>query len=145
MVTLYKSIVVPQLEYAASVWQSGKCEILDRVQRRGLAMCLGVPATASLEALEVEAGVLPLDLRREELAVREFGKIYAEQDTQPIKQALKEWEEARHERTERYISPFGKMAIQMADTCAHTGMVVNHHHHHIHFIVRCPLLRVGLV
>ena len=106
MVRLYKSIVVPQLEYAASVWQSGKCEILDRVQRRGLAMCLGVPATASLEALEVEAGVLPLDLRREELAVREFGKIYAKQDTQPIKQALKEWEEARDERTERYISPF---------------------------------------
>ena len=88
-------------------------------------MCLGVPATASLEALEVEAGVLPLDLRREELAVREFGKIYAKQDTQPIKQALKEWEEARDERTERYISPFGKMVIQMADTCAHTGMVVN--------------------
>ena len=36
MIRLYKSIVVPQLEYAASVWQSGKCEILDRVQRRGL-------------------------------------------------------------------------------------------------------------
>ena len=70
MIRLYKSIVVPQLEYAASVWQSGKCELLDRVQRRGLAMCLGVPATASLEALQVEAGVLPLDLRKEELAVR---------------------------------------------------------------------------
>ena len=77
MIRLYKSIVVPQLEYAASVWQSGKCELLDRVQRRGLAMCLGVPATASLEALQVEAGVLPLDLRREELAVKEFGKICA--------------------------------------------------------------------
>ncbi|MEW8548699.1 MAG: reverse transcriptase family protein, partial [Candidatus Thiodiazotropha sp.] len=77
MVRLYKSIVIPQLEYAAPVWQSGQCEALDRVQRRGLAMCLGVPATASLEALEVEAGVLPLDLRREELAVRELGKICA--------------------------------------------------------------------
>ena len=28
MVRLYKSIVVPQLEYAASVWQSRRCEIL---------------------------------------------------------------------------------------------------------------------
>ena len=59
MVRLHKSIVVPQLEYAASVWQSGRCETLDRVQRRGLAICLGVPATSSLEALQVEAGVLP--------------------------------------------------------------------------------------
>ena len=39
MERLYKSIVVPQLEYAAPVWQSGKCKVLDRVQRKGLAMC----------------------------------------------------------------------------------------------------------
>ena len=46
---LYKSIVIPQLENAALVWQAGKCEVLDRIQRRGLAICLGVPATASLK------------------------------------------------------------------------------------------------
>ena len=86
-------------------------------------MCLGVPATASLEALQVEAGVLPLDLRREELAVREFGKICAKQDTQPIKKALKEWEEAQEETTEKYISPFGMMNIQMADMCAYADIV----------------------
>ena len=33
--------------------------------------------TASCEALEVQAGVLPLDLRREELAIRECTKIMA--------------------------------------------------------------------
>ena len=125
MVRLYKCIVVPQLEYAAAVWQSGKSELLDRVQRRGLAMCLGVPATASLEALQVEAGVLPLDLRREELAVREFGKICAKRDTQPVKKALKEWEETQEGTTERYISPFGRMAIQMADMCAQTDISCN--------------------
>ena len=69
MVRLYKSIVVLQLEYAASVWKAGRCEILDRVQRRGLTMCLRVPAAVSWEALEVEAGMLPQDLRREVLAV----------------------------------------------------------------------------
>ena len=74
MVRLCKSIVIPQLEYAAPVWQTSRCEVLDRVQRRGLAMCLGVPATAGLDALEIEAGVLLLDVRREELVVREFGK-----------------------------------------------------------------------
>lgn len=34
-------------------------------------MCLGAPGTAGVEALEVEAGVKPLELRREELAVRQ--------------------------------------------------------------------------
>ena len=81
------------------------------MHRRGLAMCLAVPGTASLEAVEVEAGVLQLDLRRRELAVREFGKICAKQGAQPIKQALVEWKEAREETTERYVSTFGKMVI----------------------------------
>ena len=116
MVRLYKSIVVPQFEYAASVWQSGRCETLDRVQRRGLAICPGVPATSSLKTVEVEAGVLPLDIRREELAVRGFGNICTKQDTQPIKQALKEWEEIQEVSSERYISPLGKIQIQIADT-----------------------------
>ena len=100
-----------------------KCELLDRVQHGGPAMCPGVPATASSEALQVEVGVLPLDLRREELAVREFRKICAKRDTQPVKKALKEWEEAQEETTEKYILPFGMIPIQMADMCEYADIV----------------------
>ena len=46
--------------------QIGNCSPLEKIQRKGLAMCLGVPGTAGLEALEVEAGVKPLELRKEE-------------------------------------------------------------------------------
>ena len=73
--------------------------------------------------LLVETGVLPLDLRREELAVRDFGKICAKRDTQPIKKALKEWEDAQEETTEKYILPFGMMPIQMANMCAYADIV----------------------
>ena len=59
MLQLYKALVVPQLEYAALVWQIGNCTNLDRVQRKGLAMCLGVPSTVGIEALQVEAEVKP--------------------------------------------------------------------------------------
>ena len=37
MIQLYKSLVLPHLEYAASVWQIGNCEQLNKVQRK----CLG--------------------------------------------------------------------------------------------------------
>ena len=67
MMRLYKRIAVPQVEYAASV--------LHIIQGKGLAICLGVPATTSLKAIEVEAGVSPLDLRREELAGREWENL----------------------------------------------------------------------
>ena len=58
----------------SSLWQIGNCEQLNKVQRKCLALCLGIPSIAGLEALEVEAGVKPLDLRREDLAVREITK-----------------------------------------------------------------------
>ena len=54
-------------------------------------MCLGVPATSALNAVEVEAGVLPLELRREELSIREGGKIMSKDNSQPIKELWNEW------------------------------------------------------
>lgn len=46
MLQLYNAMITPQLEYAAPVWQVGNyCEPLNRVQRKGLSMCLGVPGT----------------------------------------------------------------------------------------------------
>ena len=38
-------------------------------------MCLGVQSTAGLEALDVEAGFKSLELRKEELAIRQAAKI----------------------------------------------------------------------
>ena len=46
-------------------WQIGNCSPLEKIQRKGLALCLEVPGTAGLEVLEVETGVKPLELRRE--------------------------------------------------------------------------------
>ena len=66
-----------------------QCAIIDRVKQRRFPICLGVPATGSLEAFEVEAGILPLDLRREELKVREFGKTLQKRDTQPINRSTR--------------------------------------------------------
>ena len=120
LLTLYQSLVTPRLEYAAAVWQTGNCESLEKVQRQGLALCLGLPKTSGVEALEVEAGILPLSLRREELAIREMGKIMAKDDTQKIKSTFEDWRE--NAGREKFISPFGKMFMQMNDMQANTGV-----------------------
>ena len=82
MIKLYKSMAVPHVEYAASVWQIGECDRLEKIERKGL----GCPSTASCDALEVQTGVLPLNLRRQELSIRECTKIMAKANTEPIKQ-----------------------------------------------------------
>ena len=123
MLQLYKALVVPQLEYAAPVWQVGNCGSLEKIQRKGLALCLGIPGTAGVEALEVEAGVKPLDLRREELAVRQAAKIMTKDEDSYIKRSWDRFIDS--DTTEHKISPFGKMNLQVADMISNTGIALH--------------------
>ena len=66
--------------------------------------------TASLEAMEVMSGVIPLDFRREEIAIRDIGKINSYSTKIPIKNQLDKWK--RKETTDRHISPLGLMCLQ---------------------------------
>ena len=94
MLQLYKALVIPQLEYAAPVWQIGNCSHPEKIQRKGLALCLGFPGTAGLEALEVEAGVKPLELRREELAIKQAAKIMSKENDACINKAWNTYTES---------------------------------------------------
>ena len=76
-------------------------------------MCLGVPGTAGTEALEVEAGVKPLCIRREELSVRQEERTLMKTDNTPKKISWRSFID--NDRTERKISPFGKMNVHVAD------------------------------
>ena len=80
---------------------------------REKALCLGVPGTADLEALEVEARIKPLELRREELAIRQATKIMSKENDSCINKCWNSFAES--EIIERKISSFGKMNIQIAD------------------------------
>ena len=114
MICPYRALIVPQLEYAAPVWQMGNCSGLEKVQRKGLAMCLGIPRTAGLEALEVEGGVKPLELRREELAVRQAAKIITKSDDLSIKICWDRFVDSQS--VERKVSTY------LADMISNTGI-----------------------
>ena len=50
--------------------------MLNTVQRKGLSIILGlIPSTVSLEAMEVMSGVIPLNVRREEIAIRHWKNL----------------------------------------------------------------------
>ena len=114
--------MIPQIEFAAPVWQnSSSVEVLNKIQRKGLSLCLGVPAAAALDALEVETSVLPLNLRREELSIRETGKIMAKDNNQVIKQMWNDWRN-EYRGKEKYMSPFGLADLQLQDLETNTGI-----------------------
>ena len=83
---------------------------------------MGVPTTAGLKALEVEAEVLPLDLRREDLAVTEITKIMAKDNGQKIAECFQTWKAMIEEAQERILSPFRMAYMQLNDTISNTGI-----------------------
>jgi hypothetical protein len=78
LLRIYNSLVRSIIEYGCPVWQITPTENmkkLDAIQGKGLSICLGLPATSGREAMEVEGNILPVDLRIEEIEVREIAKI----------------------------------------------------------------------
>ena len=89
LLRLYSTLVRTIMEYGSTIWQCSKSTaLLDRVQRKALFLCLGLPSTSSLEAMEVAAGILPLEFRFAETAVRDIAKIQSKSMDNPIKQTL---------------------------------------------------------
>ena len=70
--------------------------------------------------MEVEAGVTPLDIRREELSVWLAAKIIMKDTSQCIK---KSWDNSvERDSTEIQLSSFGQMSIQLADMVSNTDI-----------------------
>ena len=76
---LYKVCVRPALEYACVIWNDAsahlKTALIDSIQHRVLARAMGVRRATGREALEVETGVEPLELRRKMLTARTYQKL----------------------------------------------------------------------
>jgi ribonuclease HI len=87
---------------------------LEAIQRKGFSICLGLPATSGREAMEVEGNSLPVDLRIEEIAVREIAKIQSKNIASPVKQQLEEYL-SRDDIYQQQESPFGKAINQTVD------------------------------
>ena len=78
MTQLYKSIILSKLDYGSFIYGSAPksyIKMLDPIQNEGLRLCLGAYKTSPAESLGVEAGILPLELRREQLALQYVLKL----------------------------------------------------------------------
>ncbi|XP_063442763.1 uncharacterized protein LOC134723057 [Mytilus trossulus] len=113
---LYYSLVRSVMEYCSPAWQIAEpkdLQKLDRVQRKALILCMDMPTTSGREALEVESGVMPIDLRLEQIAIKDIAKIKSKSAQEPIKQQLVRYEE--HDAYDKYPTPMCKALSQAAE------------------------------
>ncbi|WP_230209703.1 reverse transcriptase domain-containing protein [Solemya velum gill symbiont] len=87
MLQLYRALIRSRLDYGCQVYNSASPSVksrLDTIQAQGLRICLGVPRTTPNEALQVEAGEMPLQLRRDQLSATYYVKSLALPTTHPL-------------------------------------------------------------
>ena len=67
MIIVYKAMILSVIDYGCEIYDSA-CKSrkwsLDRIQNQALRLCTGALRCTSIEALEVDCGLFPLDLRR---------------------------------------------------------------------------------
>ena len=78
LLKIYRSHIRSKLDFGCVVYGSARpsaLESLDRVQNAALHTCLGAFRTSPIPSLHVEAGELPLYLRRQQLSLQYIVKL----------------------------------------------------------------------
>jgi hypothetical protein len=78
LLKLYRTLVRSKLDYGCIVYGSARSsyrQSLDRTQNAAFHICLGAFRTSPIPSLHVEAGELPLDLRRRKLTLQYIIKL----------------------------------------------------------------------
>ena len=122
LIELYFTLIRSVMEYGCSIWQTvarPDLRKLENIQRKALALCLDLPGTASREAMEVAAGVVPLDLRFCEIAIRDIAKIAAKRQDDPLKTLLNKYTE--EESWDSVVTPVGLAMSQVIEMKTVTG------------------------
>ena len=88
LIRLYDSLCRSKLDYGCQIYSSAcksKLKELDVVHNLGLRICTGAFRTSPVESIYVDAGELPLHLRREELGLRYIQRIKSNPKNPSIK------------------------------------------------------------
>ena len=85
------------------------------VQRKALAICMNLTQTAGRGAMKVATGVLPLDLRLSETAVRALTKIQAKKIPHTLKVTLNDLMQTEQRQTPKHVSPIALAISQLAE------------------------------
>ncbi len=99
---IYIALIRSKLDYGCTVYGSAAKSVLtelDVVQARALRICLGAIRTSPVCALQVEAGEMPLWIRRKQLVANYWINLRGHGENHPTKKVLQNcWEKERRKK-----------------------------------------------
>ena len=110
LLRLYRAVVRSKLDYGCIVYGSARKSYLKRletIQNQSLRLCLGAFRTSPVASLHVEADELPMELRREKLALQYALKLSANPSNPAYNVTFKPKNTLLYERKPNAIPSFG--------------------------------------
>lgn len=96
LLQVYQALIRSSIDYGCAVYGAGsKTELkkLDKLQSRALRICCGAIRSTPVDAIRVEMGEMPLDLRREKLAIMYWVNLQGSDNNHCTRKVLKDcWE-----------------------------------------------------
>ena len=118
MVILYKTLIRSIIDYGSIIYQSASksnLHKLDVIQSQALRICCGALRCTPVEALEVDCGVIPLQLRRRFLSIQAAIK-YVESCDNPGKECFQDCYQLYYGR---YDENFKPLVLKVQDIASH--------------------------
>ena len=91
LINLYKSLVLSKLDYGAQAYNSASQNVLkplDIIQNTALRLATKAQCSSPISALEIECGLKPLKLRREELILNYWAQTSPLGPSLPVNQLI---------------------------------------------------------
>ena len=132
LLQLYQSLVLSKLDYGSMVYGSARPSYirwLNPIQNQGLRLSLGAFRTSPEVSLEVEAHQMPLDLRRQKLALQYAIKVAANPGNPAYKCVFEPDYVGLFERKPNAIPTFGiRIQEQLQELSFDPTLIANFHY-----------------
>ena len=124
LLMLHRTLILSKLEYGCEVYSSAteaRLRLLDSVHHAGVRLATGAFRSTPIPSLLVDAGVLPLDLRRQSLLLRCWFRMQRLPDSVPCVAILRDSRSPVYDERPSLPKPFGfRVASAKASLSVHS-------------------------
>ena len=116
LLRLYKALILSKISYGCEVYSSAlpsRLKMLDSIHHAGIRLATGAFKSSPIQSLLVEAGEMPLELHRQNLACRYWFKVQRLPNSLAFKSLVKENFFRFYETHPKLPQPFGFRVRQL--------------------------------
>ena len=130
LLLLHRTLILPKLEYGSEIYSSAmeaRLRVLDSVLHAGVRFATGAFRTSPIPSLLVDAGFLPLELRRQSSVLRCWFRVQRLPGSVPCQSMFRDSRSPMYDARPSFPKPFGFRAASLLTTLSIPSVPICEH------------------